>query len=290
MITRLPKQPLLLGVGIVMLSNLVALGGVAYNRSGEPDSVINLTQRELVLPYRYQHGFDKDNSGLSLEIEWRTIDSDKLDSRYYWQAPHWLDRKKLTELGFDVSTSPETLQGRRAYDRTLPREVILVLEFDGAAHKNAVERLQAELALAEKEQEEHSDNVEHKKHYAAVKRRLTAELNVRSRLFVIDAGQDRRALRAKYPLHNQYILARGQIRIRHFMTKDQEYYLMGMITRLSIGQINVPLEYRDAVLGGSANGSARARKQESPKFIARVSYGQRLEPWLMAVESVKVDE
>ena len=41
------------GLAIIIVTNIVALAGVAYNRSGEPDAVVELTERELGLPYRY---------------------------------------------------------------------------------------------------------------------------------------------------------------------------------------------------------------------------------------------
>lgn len=282
MIMRVQKQPLLLGLGIILFSNLVALSGVVYNRSGEHDSMISLTQRELTLPYRYQHGLDKDNSGLYLQLEWRTIDSDIVDSTYYWQAPGWLDRAKLADLGFDVSIPPEAPQSQQFYGRMLPREVVLVLEYDGAAYGRIIAEREESLAKAERELRAHPDNASHLKEFEAEKRQLDAELNDNSRLFVVDAGTEPLALRTKYPQRHQYILARGQVHLRHFMTDEKQYYLMGFISRLSIEEMHVPLEYRDVVLGKV---SADVPNPAARKFRAEVSYGRRLEPWLITMQA-----
>ncbi len=39
-----------IGAALILVANGVALTGVAYNRSGEPDSRLNLSQRELGRP------------------------------------------------------------------------------------------------------------------------------------------------------------------------------------------------------------------------------------------------
>src|SRR5690606_12121573 len=39
-----------LGAAIILAANAVALGGVAWNRSGEPESRVALSQRELARP------------------------------------------------------------------------------------------------------------------------------------------------------------------------------------------------------------------------------------------------
>ncbi|MFL6653087.1 MAG: DUF4824 family protein, partial [Sulfurifustaceae bacterium] len=47
------KRTLLAGIALIAATNAVALVGVAYNRSGEPSSVLKLTERELALPYSW---------------------------------------------------------------------------------------------------------------------------------------------------------------------------------------------------------------------------------------------
>ncbi len=45
---------LIAGLGIIIATNVIALAGVAYNRPGQPEATIELTERELAMPYRYR--------------------------------------------------------------------------------------------------------------------------------------------------------------------------------------------------------------------------------------------
>jgi hypothetical protein len=45
------KKYLIIGLVILLGTNLVVLGGVAYNRMGEATAHLTLTERELTLPY-----------------------------------------------------------------------------------------------------------------------------------------------------------------------------------------------------------------------------------------------
>ncbi|HPU80578.1 DUF4824 family protein, partial [Accumulibacter sp.] len=52
------------GAALILLTNIVALSGVIINRTGEPESRLMLSARELSLPYRgYRQA---ENSGLAL--------------------------------------------------------------------------------------------------------------------------------------------------------------------------------------------------------------------------------
>ena len=61
------KHTFIAGMLLILLTNAVALLGVAYNRSGTPESRLTLSQRELQLPY----GAMTEDSGLTLQIRWR---------------------------------------------------------------------------------------------------------------------------------------------------------------------------------------------------------------------------
>ena len=45
------NRPLWLGLGLILASNAIALAGVWYNRSGEPQAQLQLSEREIQLPY-----------------------------------------------------------------------------------------------------------------------------------------------------------------------------------------------------------------------------------------------
>ena len=119
------NRPLWLGVGLILASNAVALAGVWYNRSGEPQAQLQLSEREIQLPYdSWLRG--EENSGLRLQLAWRQADAD-------WS---WLDEAKLRELGF----APNDL------GRSAERPLWLVLELDGPSYRKQVERAKAERA------------------------------------------------------------------------------------------------------------------------------------------------
>ena len=92
---------LIAGLSIIIVTNVIALGGVAYNRSGEPDALVELTERELDIAYRY--GLERENTGLRLNINCRveTLQDDyAYANNNCWGNPVWLDQQKLIELGF----------------------------------------------------------------------------------------------------------------------------------------------------------------------------------------------
>jgi hypothetical protein len=84
------RTGLLLAVMLVIVVNLVALSGVWFNRTGAPDAVVTLTERELLLMPS-----EDDDSGIALRLSWSSEDPEER-----WDNP-WLDRDKLEELGFN---------------------------------------------------------------------------------------------------------------------------------------------------------------------------------------------
>ena len=97
------SRALWLGLGLILLSNAVALVGVWYNRSGEPLAQLQLSERELnVAADALLDG--QENSVLRLRLSWRHAGEGSSLS--------WLDTAKLHELGFD----PEQADLRAAAD------------------------------------------------------------------------------------------------------------------------------------------------------------------------------
>src|SRR6185295_6027363 len=146
MITWSRKTTLLAGIGLILVTNTVALLGVAYNRKGEPDSVLRLSQRELQSPYQWQGNHE--NSGVALALRWRVLADDSHDPTgivisYAGSggSPKWLDQAKLSALGFDVRQREDTARNHARYDKVLAKDVLLVLELDGPAYRSALERV-----------------------------------------------------------------------------------------------------------------------------------------------------
>jgi len=252
--------------GIVAVANAVALAGVAYNRQGEESRLV-LTQRELVAE---GGSAARENSGLSLTVRWRVLGREEASWAYGgWSTPEWLDRAKMAQLGFDV-TKPATDIGFAGFRGELSREVYLVLEFDGPAYRESLSRA---TAAAEHSQGKPTEEAHRRD-------RLELERTANSRLFVVDAGLDRDTLRARYPDRSRYAIARGRVGPSQ---TDTGY--RGAVESLAVSAINVPVEMR-APLGDVDRpyGKIGQYTMHAP-FKAVVSYGQRLEPWLVSVRA-----
>ena len=287
------------GAALIVAANAAVLGEAAYNRSGEPESTLALTQRELAPPYSYRP-FAQENSGLSLRFQWRVLGDaaggGPAPATGYpgiGSSPSWLDQAKLATLGFDVTRPIDTPEGRRQYDRMLPKGVFLVLEMDGPTYQAILKRARTHL---EAERTLLAANVGTGNLAQRVKiaeQQVSWEERRSSRLFVVDAGLAPAALRARYPDRARYAIVRGQIQplILRQEGRDQ---LSGFITGLRINEITVPHRYRAMLAGARTttisspvpplprNAPATA-SGNPPRYEISVSFGRRLEPWITRV-------
>jgi hypothetical protein len=240
------------GLALIVVTNAVALGGAAWNRSGEPDSVLDLTERELWLPYNA--GFDRDNSGLSVRLQWCAEDSLSVSplratarviaNRCVTNHPNWLTQQKLAALGFDVGKPVTTPEGRRHYERILPRRVFLVMELAGPAYERA-----------------------------------SAAGQPGSRLFIVDGGSSRADLRSAYPDRRRYAIVRGAVSPRVVGTGSAAR-LAGGISEVSVLQIQVPRQFRPAF--DSVQTSRASGQPNTAPVAVSVAFGRRLEPWIIS--------
>ena len=271
------RYTLAAGIALIIATNAVVLFGVQYNRSGEPDSEVNLTERELALPYSSRS--TRENSGLSLRLMWRIIEKDRPFSNFYTGgSPAWLDKNKLAALGFDVTDDADTPESKRRYQKMLPREVLLVLEYDGEAYQQMLNQAQQHL------QEEEALSAANPGKTEFVQRvnqaqKVLRELQSSSRLFVIDAGSNYDDLRTKYTDRTRYIILRGQVRTFMVSQAGEKPRIVGHIEAANIEEINVPLEYRN-VLDPLLARKRTSRQDSSPRYIVKLNVGRRLEPWI----------
>jgi hypothetical protein len=268
------------GVALIALTNAIALGGVAYNRSGEPESVLKLTQREVLAPHGY--GLDWEGGGLQLFLSWRALSADT-DNTYYWNfqgAPEWLDEAKLASLGFDVSLPPVERRARWRYDRQLPREALVVLELDGPAYQTALERAR-ERAAKEAATGAQTGKTGPGTPAAQAATFLKNEETSNSRLFAVDVGRDAQALRAKYPDRTRYAIVQGKVRTSYQTGRSKEARWTGYIAGIQNEQVNVPLEFRKAV-ESAPRSIPPAGVQGAAPFEVTVAFGKRFEPWIIA--------
>ncbi|QEY64381.1 DUF4824 family protein [Metapseudomonas lalkuanensis] len=254
------RTALLSGLALIGLTNAIALGGVWFNRSGEPDSRLLLSEREL---HRDHDWTLRENSGLALRLDWR-LPSDPNSDDLYQRLP--LDDAKLQQLGFTAGDR----EGLRFDNRN--REVLVVLELDGPARKAELERARQRLTEAEGELRAKPADKRRQDAERAARDYLEQEEKRDSRLFAVDVGLDREALRVRHADRSRYAIVRGSV---NAWVRDGQ--LTGQIGSLRISEINVPHAWREA-LGEEL---ARDRHSESPpRFRLWMSIGQRLEPWI----------
>ena len=274
------RWALFAGVALILVTNAVVLAGVAWNRSGQRESELRLSERELSAPISSWRS--SENSGMALDIAWRVVPArvegrDEMRAFVYgaYASPGFLDEAKLGTLGFDVAAIKRRDGGGNRKRTALAREVVLVLEFDGPATRAQLD-LATRLAAAADEalRINPSDaTLQNKARQAA--EWLKSERGVNTRLVIVDAGLDREALRARYPDRSHYAFLRGHIRPEVASSR-----VTGVIDGLDVAAINVPVELR-----GVFENVRRA--QVAPviagsSYDATVAIGRRLEPWLVA--------
>jgi len=275
MMTWTRTKTLIAGIALIVAANAAALFGVAYNRSGEPDSTLRLSQRELHIPYGWRVG--SENTGIALNLRWRVLVKDTEATRGYdhgnYGSPSWLDEAKLASLGFDVPTDKKSVHARQ-----LTREVLLVLELDGPARELMLARARHQLMKEETLLAANAGKKEFENRVKSAKTNLENEESKNSRLFAVDAGHEIEALRALYPDRTRYAIVHGKVQPRVVKQNNVEH-LVGYISGLMVSQINVPLEFQQAI-GQRPQGGKHEAEQRVYAFD--VAFGKKLEPWIVA--------
>lgn len=277
-----------IGFFILITTNVIVLAGVAANRSGKPEALIELTERELQLPY---YNTKEENSGLSLRLDWRTLDEESDTSSYYGyysrsRYPEWFTADKLMELGFDLDAFKKMSNKMEKYKEPIPKQVFIVLELDGEPYQRAVKRAEAALTKIKERSASHPDDRELKEKLKNAEKRLVDENTSSPRLFAVDAGLYPEKLRAKYPDRGKYIITRGLVEASrtHFNKKEK---INGYISELSVDNIHVPLEHRKIIDAVLEHSKPAKNEERSPRYTAQVAYGSRFEPWIVSISSLE---
>ncbi|HET9228768.1 MAG TPA: DUF4824 family protein [Thermoanaerobaculia bacterium] len=250
------------GLALIAVVNAVALAGVAWNRRGEPDATVTLTERELQIPWHALNDQEEEDTGLDLQLEWR--------ARWSTARGEGLPAATLRELGFRLDP------GRHEP----PRSAWLVMEMDGEAWRRQIEERRREV---EKERREKPDSD------CPPGSDLEEMLVSGSRLVVVEAGKDRDALRRRHPDRSRFLIVPGRVDAREVSPGVFE----GAVAELGVGSIHVPLQLRP-VLDEIVSAERLRRGMDSyvattpgpPRFRATVAFGRRGEPWLVNVEKL----
>ncbi|MFJ3261038.1 DUF4824 family protein [Pseudomonas sp. NPDC086581] len=262
------------GVGLILLVNAVALGGVAWNHSGEPDSVLPLSQRELLR----NSSWHNENSGLSLRLHWRipTRDDSTRHNRGWLPA---IDAQKMEKLGFAMPAQVDDDSAPR-FGRQQSRDALLVLELDGPLYQREVQLTRKRLDEARLAADAAPQNARLADERDFIRRELDSEEKTDTRLLLKDVGLDLQTLRAQYPDRQRYLIVQG--RVRPISNYYQHVWTLGG-TASSIGtdNINVPHLWRER-LDRVLLRPARADGTAQP-YVAEVAFGRRLEPWIEGI-------
>lgn len=270
----------LIAGALVLLTNLVVLLGVARNRSGEPEAVIELTERELPIA----HHRDED-TGMSLRVDYGEV----------WRLD-WLDRSKLQDLGFDCSAPPNAEEAEFHYGKQLPRHGFLVFENDGEAWQRWLEEQREELeqAIQKAERGEVEQSVLEKQRNNFETERMT-----HSRLFPVDAGRDPDVLRKRHPERDRFLIFPTVFRIAVDRPWNSETgrrdlpRIRGYVSQLLVREIHVglglaeqlePLRH-DRAPWSKADPFKEPEKFE-PRYVVTLKVGRRHEPWIDQVRRV----
>lgn len=265
------KKYLIAGLSILIVTNLVVLSGVAFNRMGDATTQLALTERELSL-FDFSRAADE-NSGVSLSIKWR-VPTEADDMYYGFSAKDLtLTKDELLALGFNRIDSVNN-------PWVESRELYWAFEFDGALHKAEIEKVDAtyQTALAAYNEQPSDENLRQKNQLS---RNLEREKSSNSRLFFIEAAVDYDSLSTKYDRQKNVLIVKGVTK-PYYNSNDMAYHLT--LRHLSVEKIMVPLEYVE-VFSGLEN--RNRRDINPPRYRVDIKWGARLEPWIVGAQSIE---
>ncbi|MCL1058469.1 DUF4824 family protein [Shewanella gelidimarina] len=260
------KKYLLMGLVILIGSNVIALSGVAYNRMGAVTSQLTLTERELDLPYN--RGAQQENSGMLLAINWRTATMAENTYNAYNTNETEVTQAQLLALGFEV---PD-----KEYYGARSRQLYWALEFDGELHTAEIAkaeiRYQAALETYTLQPNEANDRLKDDSLVSLKKERLT-----NSRLFFVKASNDYESLAAEFSGQDHMLFVKGLAK-PYYNVNNKRYRLL--LSELLVSHILLPLEYSEVLSGLSRLGYQDIM---APRYAVQIKWGSRLEPWITNV-------
>lgn len=280
------KRLLVWSLGLVLAVNAIVLAGVAWNRSGEPEARLLLSERELRSD-RYDWLDRSENSGRSLQLRWRIKgQTHELFGLWGggWRGP-WLERQQLSDIGFtdaELAIDPE-----RRFRVVPARQAWVAFELDGPAYAAARELAKRELELAQAASRAAPGDKQKSEQLQEAQRNLTREQMRASRLFAIDVDRDHDALRSRYADRSRYLIARASIEVGFSGGGQAPERVYGYIDRLHLADVHVPHEWHREV-------DAAARMREGAAsgrgFEASVVFGRKVEPWIESLRATRIED
>lgn len=278
-----------MAAALLLLTNIIVLSGVAYNRSGDTESGLLLTERELSLPYRSYS--KKENSGLALRLNWNVIPTNTFGNNYRryslsnYGHPAWLTEDKQKELGVNVDDIKKHIGNKNyEYEKLNKEEIIVVLEYDGESFKKAIKDAENNFKKLRENVKKNPDNKELNKKLENNEKSLDQLKVTESRLIAIDAGRDLQTLRAKYKNSNKYLMLRGEL--RPYWNKKK---LVARINKIFISSVHVSLPYSkeiNEIAKREETNNVYTNREKKPRYQVELKVGKRLEPWVGGVKKL----
>jgi hypothetical protein len=285
------KRLALWSLGLVLAVNAVVLAGVAWNRSGEPQARLLLSERELGSDL-YEWLDRTENSGRSLRLNWRVPlragdESGPGSGMEVWQAhAAWLPREQLAALGFtDAELRPDP---QRRFRIVPARQAWVAFELDGPAYAAALAWHASGLRDAEAAAAAAPEDTELAQRLDQARTEFVRERTRASRLFAIDVDREHSVLRERYPDRERYLLLRASIEVSFSYRSGEEDRAFGYIDRLHLAEIHVPRRWH-----GEVEEAQQRRFEPEPQvhgFEAMVVFGRRHEPWIESLQAMSRSE
>jgi len=268
---------------LVVASNIGAWGFAALNRSGEPEAVLELTERELRLPAK-----QADNTALTLALAFeRPRPAGPLRPP---REAGWFDRAKLQSIGFDCSV-PVTPENASRYMMP-PRSTYAVLEYEGEAWRRQMDepplepaQPPAQGATSEKPAAAEAAGTAGAQPPEASSTGGQDRL-LQSHLVAIDVGNDPVTLRQRYPDRRRVAIVEATAEMQFVNSPGQAPFLAGRVMSVLPGEINVPREWIMLLEGLQTERRATTRPPplHDPRYRVTVKWGRNLEPWIADVQ------
>ncbi len=280
------RNALLAALGLLLAVNALVLAGVSYNRSGQPEATLLLTEREAPLAVR-DFGREE-NTGVALQLDWN-----RGESTY-----EWFDAGKAAALGFDTSKPPGGDLIYDYYRRQLPRKAFVVLEYGGAAWERFRDGQKKRLA---EEEAEFARGRMTREEIDQARARLRGILQADSRLFPVDVGGDPAALRRAWPDRGRCLILPALVRLGYDWELDpatgrrDRPVLHGTIEEILVDHLHLPLPLAAQLPQENVSGpriSPRYRYYgtgvlPTPRYTVLLQVGKRHEPWVAEVGAME---
>ncbi len=244
---------LVLALGILLLTDALALRSAWQNRAGTAAATIELTERELWL-----EEMDEENGARFLQLEWRGT-ARRLGHKYE-DGAGWFDAAKLRELGYPIDPRPLDEDSAPRVAALPTMEAFAVMEFD-----------------QEGKQQQPSTN-------AAFRGRLTVVDTGRNASTLRGKYPDV----SRYLLLRCLVLPMVERRYEEATRTYKPGYVRGAIVSLTGSRIYVPPAQGRLLrqLGRKSSREYFSSPQDAvlpPRYSAIMAIGSRYEPWLISV-------